>query len=658
VRLRTVFAALVAGLTALPVMAVLPAAVPGSASVAAADGVTSVYVSLPTPTRLLDTRASGTGLPVTAGATVNLAVTGAAPLPAPGATVAVVLNVTVVGPAGIGFWTVYPNDGARPLAANLNVDERFSALGAGLALPNLVTVPVGADGTVNIFSQSGGHVVVDMLGSYQASDAAAAGRLDPFDVPCSILDTRDFLAVNARSTIDVQVPDANGASAAVLSVATIAFDAGYWTFYPTGTEPPLAANLNSLYPFHIAANQVIVPLDASGRFSVYSQTGGHVIVDLVGLVTGTDAPVATEGLFVPLSTPTRFTDTRDPALNPLGGTQMALPTWNLEIPIAGNPAIGRTDVAAVSMNLTVTEALAAGYVTAGPAGTTDPNNKARSTATLNVGRPAQTLPSHAIVAVSGRGVDLFTQSGAHLIADVAGYYLGTPVPSPFGTPKNTDPTPTGCVGFPTTPVAPIVTGSSKGTVARAQQRLLDLGFWNAGADGNFGQTTSQAIMAFQKWTRLPASSVLDEGTAAALNRTLCRPTPGITSGDLLEVDKGKQLVFIIRGGKAQWVLNTSTGGGYDYTATDKKTGERIEDTAITPNGTFKVYRVSDDPAYFGSLGELYRPRFVVGGVAVHGYRSIPNYPASHGCIRVSNAAMDMIWATNAMPLGSRVVIHD
>ena len=245
-------------------------------------------------------------------------------------------------------------------------------------------------------------------------------------MPRRILDTRDFLAVNARSSIDVQVPDANGASAAVLSVATIVFDAGYWTFFPTGTEPPLAANLNSLYPFHIAANQVIVPLDASGRFSVYSQSGGHVIVDLVGLVTGASAPVSTEGLFVPLSTPTRFTDTRDPALNPLGGTQMALPTWNLEVAIVGNPAIGRTDVAAVSMNLTVTEALAAGYVTAGRQARADPNNKARSTATREH-RPAG---ADAAEPRDRRGVrlaafDLFTQSGAHLIADVAGYYLGS-----------------------------------------------------------------------------------------------------------------------------------------------------------------------------------------------------------------------------------------
>ena len=71
-----------------------------------------------------------------------------------------------------------------------------------------------------------------------------------------------------------------------------------------------------------------------------------------------------------------------------------------------------------------------------------------------------------------------------------------------------------------------------------------------------------------------------------------------------------------------------------------------------------MYRVSDDPAYFGSLGELYRPRFIVGGVAVHGYRNVPNYPASHGCIRVSNLAMDMIWATNAMPMGGTVVVHE
>lgn len=640
-------------MTALPTVALVPAR---SLLHAAVVPITSAYVSLPQPTRLIDTRAAGTALP--AGGQISLRITGDAPFPAQGMAVAAVLNITVVGPAAIGYWTAYPSGTAIPLAANLNVDERASALGDALAMPNLVTVPVGADGSVSIFTQSGGHVVVDMLGSYQVSDATAAGRLLPLPTPERILDTRDFLAIGAQQSVNVHVPEANGASAAVLSVTTIAFTAGYWTMYPTGTTPPIAANLNSLHPFHIAANQVIVPLDASGDFSVFAQSGGHLIVDLVGLMSGAGAPVAIDGLFVPLATPTRFLDTRDAALNPLGGAQMLLPTWNLEVAVATNPAIARADVAAVSLNLTVTEALAAGYVSATPAGTSDPANKARATANVNMARSVQTLPIHAIVAVSNRGFDVFTQSGGHVIADVAGYYVGTPMPSPFGGPQNVNPTPFGCVGFPTVPVAPVITGSSRGTVARGQQRLLDLGFWNGGTDGGYGLTTSQAVMAFQKWSRLSPTSVLDDATAAALNRTLCRPVSGPYSGDLVEIDKGRQLLFIIRGGRMQWVLNTSTGGDYHYTATDQKTGAKIDGIAYTPIGSFSVYRVSDDPAYFGSLGELYRPRFVVGGVAVHGYRSVPNYPASHGCIRVSNPAMDMIWGTNAMPIGSRVVIHD
>ena len=68
--------------------------------------------------------------------------------------------------------------------------------------------------------------------------------------------------------------------------------------------------------------------------------------------------------------------------------------------------------------------------------------------------------------------------------------------------------------------------------------------------------------------------------------------------------------------------------------------------------------MSDEARYESTLGILYRPRFIVGGVAVHGYSSVPNYPASHGCIRVSNSAMDMIWGQNIMPMGSRAWVHD
>ena len=624
---------------------------------AAAPGDTTAYRSLATPTRLLDTRVAGT--PVAAGVPITVQVAGAFGLPDITRARAAVLNVTVVGPAGIGFWTVYPHGGTMPLASNINVDERWSALGDALAVPNLVTVPIGTDGSVDIFSQRGGHVVVDMLGAYELSGATAAGRFQPLPSPKRIFDSRTFLTIAPTSTVEVRVPDASGASAAVLNVTTEALAAGFWTVYPAGAPLPTAANLNSLYPLHIVANQVIVPLDADGDFNVFSQSGGNLIVDVVGLMTGSSAPASTDGLFVPLSAPTRFLDTRDATLNPLGGTQMPLPVWNLEVPVATNPAIGRSDVAALAMNLTMTEALSGGYVSLSPAGSYAPTEKQRKESTLNVVRAVQTLPNHATVAVSARGFDVFTQSGGHLIADVAGYYLGTPVAAPFAAPANSSGSTVGCPGYPTTPVAAVVPGSGPSTIGRAQQRLLDLGYWNAGVDGNYGWSTSQAVMAFQKYMGMAnKSGNIDETTAAALNGNRCRPVPGITSGDLFEVDKGKQLAFIVRGGATQWVLNVSTGGNYDYTAKDQKTGQILTDKAYTPVGNFRVYRVSDDPAYFGSLGELYRPRFIVGGVAVHGYRNVPNYPASHGCIRVSNLAMDMIWATNSMPMGGTVVVHE
>ena len=51
----------------------------------------------------------------------------------------------------------------------------------------------------------------------------------------------------------------------------------------------------------------------------------------------------------------------------------------------------------------------------------------------------------------------------------------------------------------------------------------------------------------------------------------------------------------------------------------------------------------------GDLGKIYRPKYVSGGIAIHGSNSVPNHPASHGCIRVSVPAMDMIWDTGLIP---------
>jgi lipoprotein-anchoring transpeptidase ErfK/SrfK len=103
-------------------------------------------------------------------------------------------------------------------------------------------------------------------------------------------------------------------------------------------------------------------------------------------------------------------------------------------------------------------------------------------------------------------------------------------------------------------------------------------------------------------------------------------------------------------GKAIWTFNTSTGGGYTYWS-----GGRPH-LAITPTGTFTITRKVDGWDR-SPLGTLWRPTYFVGGVAVHGYASVPPYPASHGCIRLSIEAMDWLWATSQVPIGARVIIY-
>jgi peptidoglycan hydrolase-like protein with peptidoglycan-binding domain len=194
-------------------------------------------------------------------------------------------------------------------------------------------------------------------------------------------------------------------------------------------------------------------------------------------------------------------------------------------------------------------------------------------------------------------------------------------------------------------------GPSAAEVTAAQKRLDELGYWVGPVDGKMGQATQQALMAFQKIQGLNKSGSLDAATTAALV-TASRPSPASTSGDLLEVDKTRQVIFVVRNGLTLWVFNTSTGTERNYN-TDGNKG-----FAHTPTGTFHVGRTVDavDP---GPLGPLYRPRyFTNNGIAVHGAASIPAFPASHGCARVSNAAMDFIWTNNIMPVGSFVWVYD
>ena len=654
VRLRPRLAVILAFGVLVGSVAFTTAALP--AGTVSAAGATSAYVAMPVSQRLVDTRLTS---PLAPGGSLSVSVTGAAPLPAAGTVTAAVLNLTVTAPFGAGYFTVWPHTSARPEASNLNIDELLSL--AGGAVPNLVTVPVGSDGVVDVYSSGGGNVIVDLLGYYTAADTATAGRFESLPAPTRVMDTRRVATFAPGETRGFTIPGAAGANAVAVNLTSVTTRPGYWQVYPMGGAVPATSNLNSPSGGNaVAANQAIVTVDAGGGINIYSEQGGDLIIDLVGTYTGAGAPASSVGLFVPTTSPTRIVDTRVPLLNPLGGTTRPEPAWSFEVPVSSNPAIGRSDVSAVVLNATSAGALTTGYITVGTAGATAPGVRP-STSTMNVVRPGQVLANHAIVPVSTRGFSMFTEAGGDMIADLAGYFLGSPSAAPFGGPVNA-PSPTCAtpkVGYPAAPVGPIVWGSSRASVATLQSRLSSLGFWNAGTDGGYGLTTVQAVMAFQKWKGLPATTVVDVATAAALNLQVCRPGARTTSGTVFEVDKGKQIAYVVQNGQTRFIFNVSTGNGQSYDEEDQKNaGSRVIGVATTPTGTFRTYRESDVPRYESDLGTLYRPKFVVGGIAVHGARSVPNYPASHGCIRVVNPVMDLIWGEDLLPLRSTVWIYD
>jgi peptidoglycan hydrolase-like protein with peptidoglycan-binding domain len=203
-------------------------------------------------------------------------------------------------------------------------------------------------------------------------------------------------------------------------------------------------------------------------------------------------------------------------------------------------------------------------------------------------------------------------------------------------------------------------GSSGGAeTQRVQLRLLELGFWLQSTDGGYGLTTRQAVMAFQKYMGFDPSGKVDQRTADGLTTMTLRPVARANSGTLVEVDKAKQLLFFVVDGRTDWILNTSTGNGNPYAEPDKNTPGKVQTgVALTPSGFHKVNRERPEGWWDGDLGKIYRPKYFVGGIAVHGSNSIPNYPASHGCVRVSVPAMDWIWDSNLMPMGIPVWVHD
>jgi hypothetical protein len=148
-----------------------------------------------------------------------------------------------------------------------------------------------------------------------------------------------------------------------------------------------------------------------------------------------------------------------------------------------------------------------------------------------------------------------------------------------------------------------------------------------------------AVYAFQKVQGLARTGVVDARFWRALGAAGV-PRPRYSSpADHLEVNKGRQVLYLVRNGRVALIVPISTAG--------------IAGT-YTPVGRFSIYRKVGgfDPS---PLGTLYDPMYFTGGYAIHGNPSVPPYPASHGCVRVPMWIASYLYATT--PYGQAVYVY-
>ena len=186
-------------------------------------------------------------------------------------------------------------------------------------------------------------------------------------------------------------------------------------------------------------------------------------------------------------------------------------------------------------------------------------------------------------------------------------------------------------------------------VLALQHRLAVLHYEPGRIDGAFGYDVTHAVMAFQKVERLPITGRWTRLERARSGRPTAWRLRYVAPGRAVEIDITRQVLVLSEAGRVVKIIDVSTGSGKPYTS------EGHNYVANTPRGRFSITRKIDG-IRVSVLGELYRPSYFVGGYAIHGSPSVPGYPASHGCVRVTNPNADRLFPL--LVKGTPVALYD
>lgn len=181
-----------------------------------------------------------------------------------------------------------------------------------------------------------------------------------------------------------------------------------------------------------------------------------------------------------------------------------------------------------------------------------------------------------------------------------------------------------------------------------ERRLSEMGYWTGAVDGILDSGSREALIAFQKYIGRPITGKLTSDELEAI-RNSANPQAREVGYAHVEVDLDRQVLIIVNNEGDVRVLPVSTGNDEQFFA-DGQTS-----IAYTPRGRFLVYDKGIGWET-GPLGSVYYANYISGGVAIHGFRTVPTKPASHGCIRIPMFAARQV--SKLMPVGTIVLVYD
>ena len=182
---------------------------------------------------------------------------------------------------------------------------------------------------------------------------------------------------------------------------------------------------------------------------------------------------------------------------------------------------------------------------------------------------------------------------------------------------------------------PVRRGSSRLKIRVAQAGLHRLAFVTS-KRGRFDRALARAVLAFRKTNNMSRTSLL----SGRVFEMLMNGRGGYRlkyprAGKHVEADLSRQVLVLARGGKPHRIYHTSSGAP----------------ATPTVKGSFRFYRRQPGTNAKGMVHSWYFIR----GYAIHGYKSVPTYPASHGCLRVPipNALSIYRWIN----MGDRIFVY-